>query len=293
MNAPLQSAIEKSISNATGEHFSIQRTQASSGGCIHDSRIISDGSQSYFIKINALSSAPMFASEAAGLAALESAQCIRTPQVVAHGNGGASAFLLLEALELTGSRRAGDWAMLGASLAKLHRKTHTQFGFQTDNFIGATPQYNQWRDDWVDFFRDQRLVPQFRLAESKGFHFKSATLLIEKTEQLLGRHHPEPSLLHGDLWSGNIGFLRDGTPVIFDPAVYYGDRETDLAFSKLFGDFPASFYAAYQDEFPLQDGFEQRKNLYNLYHILNHLNLFGGSYAMQAEQMLGKLLSNS
>jgi protein-ribulosamine 3-kinase len=182
--------------------------------------------------------------------------------------------LVLERLEL-GAR--ADWAAMGRMLAALHRHTGERFGWQTDNWIGLAPQENGWYDDWAAFFLEKRLLPQARRAR----------LELPEVKALL-QHKPVPSLLHGDLWSGNAGFTAEG-PVIFDPAVYYGDREADLAMTELFGEFPGEFYSSYKKELPLQRGYETRKHLYNLYHLLNHLNLFGSGYLGQVKATLGLL----
>jgi fructosamine-3-kinase len=167
-------------------------------------------------------------------------------------------------------------------LAKLHRTTSARFGWESDNWIGLAPQKNGWSDDWAGFFLERRLRPQAEWAAAKGFR-----IALPDVTRLLG-HRPEPSLLHGDLWSGNAGFTREG-PVLFDPAVYYGDREADLAMTELFGGFPREFYAAYAAEFPLVPGYEARRDAYNLYHVLNHLNLFGAGYLAQAQTLLARL----
>ena len=167
-------------------------------------------------------------------------------------------------------------------LAKLHRTTGPRFGWHRDNWIGATPQKNDWRDDWATFFHECRVQPQLALARKNGF-----SIPFSKRNFLEG-HNPLPSLLHGDLWSGNAGFIDEG-PVIFDPAVYYGDREADLAMTELFGGFPARFYDAYNEAFPLPAGYETRKHFYNLYHLLNHLNIFGAGYLAQVQRTLGLL----
>ena len=163
---------------------------------------------------------------------------------------------------------------MGRMLAKLHRVTGPRFGWHRDNWIGLSPQQNGWCDDWAEFFWERRIRPQ---AERAGLQVSRGGLLEN--------HKPQPSLLHGDLWSGNAGFTAEG-PVIFDPAVYYGDREADLAMTELFGGFPREFYDAYRKEWPVDDGYEKRKPLYNLYHLLNHLNLFGGGYLGQVKETL-------
>ncbi|MDO8262983.1 MAG: fructosamine kinase family protein [Gallionella sp.] len=172
--------------------------------------------------------------------------------------------------------------------------TASRFGFPHDNFIGTTPQPNGWKDDWVDFWREHRLCFQLHLAAQNGYGGQLQALggkLLDMLPAFFAGYTPQPSLLHGDLWSGNHAFLADSTPVIFDPAPYYGDRECDLAMTELFGGYPTDFYAAYRAAYPLDAGYAVRKDLYNLYHILNHANLFGGGYVRQAEQMMQRLLA--
>ncbi len=168
-------------------------------------------------------------------------------------------------------------------LAGVHRTCGPRYGWARDNYIGLGRQANGWCDDWARFWRDRRIGPQLELARRNGFALGDVPV-----EALLQGHRPPPSLLHGDLWSGNAGF-SGGEAVLFDPAVYYGDRECDLAMTELFGGFPAAFYSSYKKEFPLEAGYERRRLLYNLYHLLNHLNLFGGGYLRQVESTLGLL----
>jgi protein-ribulosamine 3-kinase len=201
---------------------------------------------------------------------------VRVPRILEHG----ADFILLEQLDL---KRSGDWSALARMLAALHRTTGPRFGWHTDNYIGATPQINSWRDDWSVFFKECRLAPQLALAKKNGYAVE-----IHGALKVLEGHQPKPSLLHGDLWAGNAGFIKEG-PVLFDPAVYYGDREADLAMTELFGGFPREFYRAYDEAWPLDEGYERRKPMYNLYHLLNHLNLFGGSYLDQVESTLRSL----
>jgi len=217
--------------------------------------------------------ADAFAAEADGLEALR--PHVRVPRVLDRG----TTYIQLEFLQLT---KSGDWAALGRMLAKLHRQIGPRFGWHRDNYIGLSPQQNGWCDDWLEFFRERRLRFQLEMASRNGYPLPMPDLGI------LQNHEPQPSLLHGDLWSGNAGFTADG-PVIFDPAVYYGDRETDLAMSELFGGFPREFYRAYDEAFPLPEGYEQRKPLYNLYHLLNHLNIFGGGYLGQVKETFRRL----
>jgi protein-ribulosamine 3-kinase len=229
-----------------------------------------------FLKTNSPDQQEAFAAEADGLLALRNAG-LCAPEPLAHGAAGGEAYLLLEYLELVA---AGDFAALGRMLAHAHRKSGPRFGWARDNYIGLTPQKNDWCDDWAEFWRERRLRPQIDLARRNGF---DVPLVDPRT--FLDEHQPAPSLLHGDLWSGNAGFTKDG-PVVFDPAVYYGDREADLAMTELFGGFPREFYRAYNETFALDAGYEKRKHLYNLYHLLNHVNLFGGGYLGQAKSCL-------
>jgi fructosamine-3-kinase len=246
--------------------------QPVSGGCIHRCYRVAEG----FLKVNDAGMADAFAAEADGLAALRAAGCA-APRPIEHGIDDGEAYLLLEWLEL---RSRGDFAALGRMLARVHQSRDGQFGWARDNFIGATPQRNERTDDWKKFWREQRMEPQLELARRNGHRID-----IGRVCDLLDGHTPRASLVHGDLWNGNAGFTADG-PMLFDPAVYYGDREVDLAMTELFGGFPPAFYSAYG---PMPAGYERRKHLYNLYHLLNHLNLFGGGYLGQVSATLGLL----
>jgi len=208
------------------------------------------------------------------------------------GSEGAQAWLVLEDIHF-GRPGPGSARDAGRRLAALHRRTAPAFGWRRDNTIGATPQPNPWTESWEPFWREQRLGHQLRLAARNGYGGRLQTLgerLMTRLPTLLD-HAPAPSLLHGDLWGGNIGYTVEGEPVIYDPAVYFGDREADLAMTELFGGFGGEFYAGYREAWPLDAGYATRKLLYNLYHVLNHLNLFGGGYGAQAEAMMGRLLA--
>lgn len=253
----------------------------------------------WFRKTGPAAELPRFEAELDGLAALRAAGGVRVP--AAHGAGivadGSAAWLEVEYLEL-GSLDRASGALLGTQLAALHRCSGTEpdatYGWPRDNFIGATPQSNQRHRSWAGFFAAERLRPQLAMASGHGME-RTLRDQGERIADNLGAffldYRPVPSLLHGDLWAGNAGALPDGTPVIFDPAVYRGDREADLAMSELFGGFPESFYAAYRLAWPLDPGYETRKTLYNLYHVLNHFNMFGGGYLGQARRMIHKLLA--
>jgi protein-ribulosamine 3-kinase len=257
------------------EHLRIASAEPVSGGCIHEGYRVSIAGRSRFLKVNDARHADAFAAEADGLSALRTGN-LPAPEPLAHGTGGGQAYLLLEYLEL---RSSGDFADLGRKLAHAHRNPGPRFGWARDNYIGSTPQKNAWCNDWAEFWVTRRLEPQISMAREKGFD------VALPSTRVLENHKPQPSLLHGDLWSGNAGFTAQG-PVVFDPAVYYGDREADLAMTELFGGFPREFYLAYNEAFPLAEGYEKRKHLYNLYHLLNHLNLFGGGYLGQVKETL-------
>jgi fructosamine-3-kinase len=245
-----------------------------------------------FVKLAGAASLPVFEAEAAGLSELALADAVRTPGVLAVGSAAGSAYLALEWLDL-GALDVRSQRLLGEQLACMHRRTSDHFGWERDNTIGSTPQSNVWSDDWLGFFREQRLGLQLELARRNG-HGGALQVrgrkLVENLHVLLGGHRPQPSVLHGDLWSGNAAADRQGLPVIFDPAVYYGDREADLAMTRLFGGFGPAFYEAYEITWPLPDGAAGRVDLYNLYHVLNHLNLFGAGYLRQAVGLIDSLL---
>ena len=291
MNPELLSHLCTAIRDATHHPLDVRNATPVGGGSINQAYRLegTDGSR-YFLKLNDARHLPMFIAEATGLNEIAITQTVRVPQPVTHGTASAHSFLVLEYLELS-SR--GNAQQLGEQLAALHRFTNEKFGFSQDNYIGTTPQPNDWKDNWMDFWREQRLGFQLRLAAQNGYGGKLQALgekLLDALPAFFTGCMPQPALLHGDLWSGNHAFLADGTPVIFDPAPYYGDRECDLAMTELFGGYPADFYAAYRAAYPLDDGYAVRRDLYNLYHILNHANLFGGGYARQAEGMMQRLL---
>ncbi|MGA9854835.1 MAG: fructosamine kinase family protein [Gammaproteobacteria bacterium] len=253
---------------------------------------VSCGDSSWFVKTQA-DALELFNAEADGLKALTDTDAIRVPKVLGTAEKDGEAYLVMEWLEL--DRKTGQSAVrLGEALAHQHQCMGTRFGWRRNNFIGATPQFNACSDDWIRFFHDHRLGFQLRLAAENGYRGKIQTQgaqLLEKLPAFFAGHVPMPSLLHGDLWSGNWGVSESGEPVIFDPAVYYGDREADLAMTELFGGFPQEFHSAYNANWPMDDGYPMRRDIYNLYHVLNHLNLFGGHYFNQAQHLIARLLS--
>ncbi|SCZ67056.1 fructosamine kinase family protein [Thiohalomonas denitrificans] len=284
-------AIAQQIGEATSEPFAVDSTRNLGGGCINSVYWVSGGGRSFFVKSNDASLAWMFEAEAEGLEAMAATGTIRVPRPVCWGSAGGQAYLVLEHLEMGGSVPPERF---GRELAAMHRSCADRFGWHRDNTIGSTAQPNGWMDDWIRFWRDRRLGFQLELAARNG----AAKSLVSRGEELMecfpalfDRYTPVPSLLHGDLWGGNWASTSAGDPVIFDPATYYGDREADLAMTELFGGPGARFYDAYNAAWPVDEGYGVRRTLYNLYHILNHFNLFGGGYAAQADRMVGRLLS--
>ena len=284
--------IAEHISRATGRPFRPESHQSLAGGCINASEVLRGNGQRYFVKRNEAGRVDMFAAEAEGLAEIARSASVRVPAVICWGVHADHTYLVLEHLDLWHGGRQTD-TRLGQQLALMHRTTRPRHGWIRDNTIGSTPQINAMENDWIRFYREHRLRYQLELAAGNG-----APRLLERGERLLDAlpafftgYQPPASLLHGDLWSGNHGALRDGTPVVFDPAVYFGDRETDLAMTELFGGFGSGFYAAYNEAWPLDPGYRVRRDLYNLYHVLNHFNLFGGGYSGQAGRMIDTLLA--
>ncbi len=282
--------IDQQISNVIAKKFeTIDRTSVS-GGCINQGYKITNGSQTFFVKLNRASQLAMFEAEALGLKELSATDTILVPKPICYGVASDSAYIVLEWLEL-GRAKGESWQKMGQKLAKLHQvRKSTAFGWERNNTIGATPQINTWTTDWTDFFTQHRIGYQLQLAKQRGGNFPQGDRLLAAIPELLANHHPQPSLVHGDLWSGNAAVTQSGEPVIFDPATYWGDREVDVAMTELFGGFPSEFYQGYNQTFPLEADYKQRKVLYNLYHILNHFNLFGGGYESQANQMMRSLL---
>lgn len=290
---PLQETIARAIAQSTGKPFRPETRRSLAGGCINSTEVLQGNGQRYFVKLNAAARLDMFEAEAAGLDEILRSHTVRVPRPVCSGTAHDQAYLVLEYLELDGCRGDLSEALLGRQLAAMHQVTHREYGWQRNNTIGSTPQVNTTEADWLQFYREHRLRYQLhRAAENGGRRLLNVgDKLLEKLPLFFTNYQPVASLLHGDLWSGNHGTLSDGTPVIFDPAVYYGDREADLAMTELFGGYGRGFYAAYREVWPLDSGYEVRKDLYNLYHVLNHFNLFGGGYAGQAEGLIRRLLS--
>jgi fructosamine-3-kinase len=294
-----QSLLAAWLKRERGEQ--LQALQPVGGGCIHRAWRLElvDGRQ-LFAKSNRAALRAVLEAEADGLAALAAAAPVGlvVPQPLALAELGGEALLLLPWLELGGGRGSqaeASWRQLGADLAALHRsslRAHNGcFGWARDNFIGSGHQRNGWCDQWGLFFAERRLGAQLTWAVRSGRQLEGSEALLERVPAWLAQHPAEPCLVHGDLWSGNADLLgsRAGG-ALFDPAVYRGDREVDLAMARLFGGFPAAFFAGYESSWPLPSGHQQRRDLYNLYHLLNHANLFGGGYWQQAQSSIRALL---
>ena len=268
----------------------IDTARAVGGGDISAAWKIETDAGPIFLKTGHPDACQMFAAEAEGLLELAQANAVRVPAVLAAGNSQSDCFLALEWLDMS-PMDAGTDQLLGEQLARQHRVLADRHGWKRDNTIGRTPQINNWSENWLEFFFDRRLKYQLDLAGRNGFgaKLKNAAAELQKAlPDIFSGYTPQPSLLHGDLWGGNKASVG-GQPVIFDPAVYYGDRETDLAMTRLFGGFSAAFYESYEEAWPLSEGHEKRLIVYQLYHVLNHLNLFGCGYLSQARSIISAL----
>lgn len=291
-------AIAVSIGDATRSVFEPRAQEAVGGGCIHTALKLSGEDAAgeraaFFAKVNTAGHAAMFDSEAEGLQSIREAGSVHVPRVIARGGDEEHAWLVLEWLQLQALDARGA-ARLGTALAAQHAMARERFGWPRDNFIGSTPQANGWSDDWLDFWRSRRLMAQLRLAARNRLPSRMidrGERLAADCEALFRGHRPLKSLLHGDLWGGNAAMTAEGTPIVFDPAVYVGDREADIAMTELFGGFPRDFAAAYREALPLPDGYATRRDFYNLYHLLNHANLFAGGYVRQAADGIERLLA--
>jgi fructosamine-3-kinase len=284
--------ITQHIEQSSGQAFVIRQQRSVGGGSINNAFVLSgENGRQYFVKTNNSGRKAMFEAEARGLQAMASSNTIRVPVPLCFGDDQVQSYIVMEHLDIGGR---ADQVILGEQFAAMHRVTAEKYGWEIDNTIGSTHQPNAWRDDWLDFWREQRLGFQLQLAARNGYVGELQTLgekLMNVMPLLFAGRDIVPSMLHGDLWGGNVAGLKDGTPVIFDPAFYYGDREADLAMTYVFGGFTSDFYTSYQQAYPLDDGFAVRRTFYNIYHIINHLNMFGGGYHGQAVHMMEQVLA--
>jgi len=283
----IHSGLTESVGNVAG----LQWIRDLGGGDINQAALIRCKDQSWFVKYRLNAPPGMFEAEALALAEISKTGCIKVPEAIAWGIGIDTSWLVLEYLELTSG---GPASLLGEQLAALHDVSGGSFGWSHNNYIGTTPQLNNRSGNWAEFWRDCRMKPQLEIAKANGFGGRlldRGERLLANLDQLILDHDPSASLLHGDLWAGNKAFTSAGQPVIFDPASYYGDRETDIAMTELFGGFEPEFYSAYEAHLPLSAGYPLRRELYKLYHVLNHLNLFGAAYLSRCENIIDKLLA--
>lgn len=291
--AGLTGAIEDTL-HAAGDPSPIQNNQRVTGGDINEATRIETEQDTYFVKWNPKPLPNLFEVEARGLALLQAPDAIRVPNVYGYDEpaNGRPAFIVLEWVEQGNAGRAAAGELFGRQLAALHRTTAPQFGLDHGNYIGALPQPNEPMTSWLDFYRERRLGFQRQLAQQKGLmsteRNRKLGRLMEHLDRWIDDDDVQPALIHGDLWGGNYLIDAQGRPVLIDPAVYYAHREVELAFTELFGGFPPSFYTAYNEAYPLSPEYEERRPLYQLYHLLTHLNLFGETYGRSVDRILNR-----
>ena len=277
--------ISEEISKSINKDFICDDIREIRSGHSHKAFKITDGRSRYFVKTNQKSYLPHFESEIDGLTHLSKAQLFRLPKIICSGVVADKAFLVLEFLTLS-EGTTEDWFQFGQLLAQQHQtQTQNMYGWQEDNYIGLSPQPNKWNKKWCQFFAEQRIGFMLQLLAEKGKNLANIDKIVAAVFKLLAGHVPVASMLHGDFWSGNSGFHK-GLPTLFDPALYYGDRETDIAMSELFARLPTAFYEGYQATWPLDPGYEYRKPVYQLYHVLNHALIFGEHYIQSAQAIL-------
>lgn len=281
-------ALSVQLSLTLGQPFEVEKKTPIDGGDVNECYFIRSGALQYFVKMNSREHISAYKAEAESLRHLRQTKKISVPDVVYLGILKEKALLVLDYISM---QPIGDESayILGKQLATLHQSgDQLEFGFDIDNFIGSTEQRNRWHRKWAHFFADHRIGFQLKLAEERGISFGNIEQIVDNVKIRLSNHHPKPSLLHGDFWYGNVAQTDNG-PIVFDPAIYWGDREVDIASTHLFGGFPAAFYHGYNEIWPLDEGYEARKDLYNLYHMLNHCLMFGGHYLEKTEDLITQL----
>ncbi len=286
-NTDIQSALWVEISNQIQQR--IKSVKPLTGGAFTENCVLQCETGRYFVKLS--DNPDCLTAEADGLTAISNTKTLRVPDLIATGQWESTGYLITEYLEL--GQVKSDYCELGVQLAQMHRTAGTHYGWHRDNYIGGSRQINTFQQRWMEFFRDSRLGYQFRLAYDNHYRGELTALgdqVLKRVEVVLESHNPKPSLLHGDLWWGNCGYIAPEIAVVFDPAVYHGDRETDLAMTRLFGEFPHRFYDCYAQSWMLEPGWRQREPAYSLYHILNHLNLFGTAYLERAQALARRFL---
>jgi fructosamine-3-kinase len=286
----LRQKISDLLTTHSGKKTGISSATSLGGGSINEAYRLETDSGTYFLKHNKASAYPaMFEKEEKGLQVLRDAGELKVPQVIATGSSGDEAFLLLDYIE-SAPKQNDFWQHFGASLAKLHKHRGEYFGLDHDNYIGSLSQYNHPHPDWISFFAEERLERQARIARNSGLIGRTTLSALERLYRRLPDIFPEeaPALIHGDLWNGNFMTGEDGHACLIDPAVYYGHREMDIGMSKLFGGFDPEFYKAYNEEYPMEKGWERRADICNLYPLLVHVNLFGLGYVGEVNSILMK-----
>ncbi len=284
----LKKSVESILHQKSGKQTTITGTRSIGGGCINDACELKTAEGSYFLKYNSATAFPgMFEKEAAGLTMLSATQTLAVPGVIGTGETTNYAFLLLEFI-VSGSQKSDFWHKFGTKLADLHRNTETYFGLQEDNYIGSLVQTNKPHPDFFSFFISERIEPQLKMARDKGAFSQGDMRYFNSLFSDLHNIIPpeKPALIHGDLWSGNFMVTANGSPCLVDPAVYYGHREADIAMTQLFGGFGQEFYHAYNQAWPMEKEWQKRMDIFNLYPLLVHVNLFGGSYSGQVLRII-------
>ena len=288
LDKSIANAVEESLQPVLGNHLAISDFKPVGGGCINNGGKLITNEGPFFIKYNDARYEGMFDAEAKGLRLLKNAGSIHIPTVYTTGKTSQNQiFIVLEWIE-SGSKKRGFWKQFGQELASLHKVSSKQFGLEFDNYIGSLPQYNTQHDKWTLFFTEERIERQIRIGQDKGSLPEATIKGLRALYPLLNQIFPDeqPALLHGDLWGGNFMVNDAGEPSLIDPAVYYGHREMELAFTKMFGGFDKAFYTSYHEAYPIEKGFDERKDLYNLYPLLVHVNLFGGAYLTEVREIL-------
>jgi protein-ribulosamine 3-kinase len=286
----ISAKVKTLLTKYCGKETDILRSSSIGGGCINNARKLETSSGIFFLKWNDAQRYPkMFEGEAKGLILLKKTNTVGIPDIIGTDEAGSYSFIVLEFIE-PGKKIKNFWEDFGTSLAQLHKNTSELFGLEYDNYIGSLPQRNTQKNSWIEFFIEERLEKQIALAKNSSAIDNPTIQQSNNLYKRLSEIIPEekPSLLHGDLWNGNVMTGADGKAWLMDPAVYYGHREMDIAMSKLFGGFSPEFYESYREAFPLQKGSEERMDIYNLYPLLVHVNLFGGGYLSEVKNILSR-----
>ena len=284
----LKKSVESLLSTHTGSEVQITESRTLSGGSINEAFTLKTTAGDFFMKYNSASAFPaIFEKEAAGLKILASTNSIAIPEVIGSAESGKYAYLLLQYIE-SGVPDQNFWNDFGIKLADLHRNTSEYFGLDNDNYIGSLVQSNKKHADFIEFFIVERIEPRLKAARNKGEFSHSDTRYFNSLFKSLQNIIPseKPALIHGDLWSGNFMVTADGLPCLIDPAIYYGHREADIAMTQLFGGFHQEFYDAYNQAWPMEKDWQKRMDIFNLYPLLVHVNLFGSGYARQVLQII-------